>query len=156
MKVFAVDATRVEPKQRKHNKRTVNWVHKAYRCQEFFTEVVEDWVTGVWLKVSSDKRPIKRCTIKPHPRKEITTICCTTGPRPLVTRSAKLFVNLLLITTITFISFIRKDLKISDSSLVFCLLCKCYSSYWLQNSTENLNFPGKNFQIHTAAGANLN
>jgi hypothetical protein len=35
----------------------------------------------------------------------------TSGPRSLVTRSAKLFVNLLPVTTSSFIFFIPKDLK---------------------------------------------
>jgi hypothetical protein len=42
----------------------------------------------------------------------------TSGPRPLVTRPAKLFVNLLLVNKSSFILFRPKDLKSRDSYIV--------------------------------------
>jgi hypothetical protein len=58
----------------------------------------------------------------------------TAGTRPLVTRP-KLFVNLLLVTTSSFIFFVTlKDLggkKNCDSYLVCCFMYKCHTHYWL-------------------------
>jgi hypothetical protein len=52
----------------------------------------------------------------------------TLGPRLLVNRQAKLFVNLLLVATSSFISFSPNDLKKNlDSYLVCCFTYKCHT-----------------------------
>jgi hypothetical protein len=50
----------------------------------------------------------------------------TCGPGPLVTRSVKSCINLLLVTTVSFIFFTLKDLKNNDSSLG-CFWYKCHT-----------------------------
>jgi hypothetical protein len=79
----------------------------------------------------------------------------TSGPRQLVTRPAKLFVNFLLVTTSSFIFFDAKDLKkYSDSHLVHCFTYECHHDIDFKTPPYNISYKGKNYQIQYVAGAN--
>jgi hypothetical protein len=56
----------------------------------------------------------------------------TPGLRPLVTRPAKVSINLLVITTSSCALFPPKDLKNRDSYLTCCFMFKCHTCYGLK------------------------
>jgi hypothetical protein len=63
----------------------------------------------------------------------VVHLWATSGPRPLVTRPAKLFVNLLLVATSSFIFFTPKNLKENHDSYLICyFMHKCHTCYWLK------------------------
>jgi hypothetical protein len=69
----------------------------------------------------------------------------TSGPRPLVTRPAKLFVNLLLVTISSFVFFTPKDVK-KIVILISSAALRTSATHATDFKTlpQNVSFPGKN------------
>jgi hypothetical protein len=78
----------------------------------------------------------------------------TSNPRSLVIKPAKLFVTLLLDSTRSFISLLRRITRNLDSYLVCCFTYKYHTYYWLSNLTITCTF-SRQIQKQADVGENL-